>query len=209
MSSESGKAPRAYRMSKRAESTEETRQRIVDAAVSLHGTLGPAATTVMGIAEEAGVTRATVYRHFPDDTALFEACSAHWLLQQVPPNPAAWAEHEDPLDRMRVGLADLYRFFRAGEAMLRRVYGDKAWLPEAHRRDLEQRHQMFTELLLDAFETSGRPRRRVRAVVGHALDFWTWRSLCVEHGLADRDAVDLLVSLAALAAGLECPPGTP
>jgi AcrR family transcriptional regulator len=189
-------------MTRRAATTEDTRRRIVEAAVALHGTLGPAATTVMGVAEEAGVTRATVYRHFPDDAALFQACSAHWLSQQVPPDPAAWVARDDPLERMQAGLADLYRFFRAGDAMLRRIYGDMASLPEAHRRDLEQRHEMFTELLLDAFTTSGARRRRLRAVLGHAVDFWTWRSLCIDHGLADRDAIELLVVLAAAAAGL-------
>jgi AcrR family transcriptional regulator len=189
-------------MTRRAQTTEDTRQRIVAAAVALHGTLGPAATTVMGIAEEAGVTRATVYRHFPDDAALFQACSAHWLSQQIPPDPAAWAAHDDPLARLQAGLTDLYRFFRAGDAMLRRVYGDKASLPEAHQRDLELRHEMFTDLLLDAFTMSGARRRRLRAVLGHAVDFWTWRSLCIDHGLADRDAVELFVVLAVATAGL-------
>ena len=66
MSSASGQGARPYRMRRRAETTDDTRRRIVEATVALHGTVGPAATTVLGIAERAGVTRATVYRHFPD-----------------------------------------------------------------------------------------------------------------------------------------------
>src|SRR5215471_19726118 len=74
--------PRPYRMRRRAEQVDQTRQRIVAATVQLHGTLGPAATTIAAIAEAAGVTRLTVYRHFPDDAALFGACSAHWISRQ-------------------------------------------------------------------------------------------------------------------------------
>jgi hypothetical protein len=121
----------------------------------------------------------------------------------VPPDPASWAEQTDPLERLRVGLADLFRFYRGGDDMLRHVYGDKASLPDAHQRDLERRHEVFTEVLLVPFSATGAQRRRLRAVLGHAVDFWTWRSLCVDHGLADRDAVDILAALAALTAGIE------
>src|SRR5918999_188498 len=79
---------RSYRMSRRAEGVAETRQRIVEATVELHGTVGPAASTIAAIAERAGVTRLTVYRHFPDDEALWAACSGHWLSQQDPPDPS-------------------------------------------------------------------------------------------------------------------------
>jgi AcrR family transcriptional regulator len=43
-------------MRRRAELVEQTRQRIVDAAIHLHTTIGPANTTISGVAEEAGVT---------------------------------------------------------------------------------------------------------------------------------------------------------
>jgi AcrR family transcriptional regulator len=186
-------------MSRRAEAIETTRQRIVEAAVALHGTVGPAATTVMGIAEEAGVTRATVYRHFPDEASLFQACSSHWLAGQVPPHPAMWAEHDDPLERLEVGLGDLYRFFRAGESMLRRVYRDKESLPEEHRKGLDARDAAMRDLLLSAFPERQRIRPPLQAAVGHAVSFWTWRSLCVDHGLTDREAVELMVGLAGAA----------
>src|ERR1041385_5391324 len=104
-------------MRRRAEQVDQTRQRIVEATVALHGSVGPAATTIAGIAEAAGVTRLTVYRHFPDDDALFTACSAHWLARQQPPDPQTWSLIDDPVERLRAGLADLYRFFRAGADM--------------------------------------------------------------------------------------------
>jgi AcrR family transcriptional regulator len=125
--------PRQYRMQKRAEQMDETRQRIVESTVRLHGTLGPARTTIAAIARDAGVTRLTVYRHFPDDEAIFEACSAHWLAGQVLPDPVAWARIHDPVDRLRAGLSDLYRFYRDGEGMLTRVYRDRDAMPDGRR----------------------------------------------------------------------------
>src|SRR5262249_5879177 len=124
-------ASRPYRMRVRAEQVSQTRQRIVDAAVRLHGSVGPAATTIAAIADLPRVPRLTVYRHFPDDAALFGACSAHWLSQQQPPDPSAWSAISDPVARLRAGLADLYRFYRAGADMLTCVYRDVAALPPA------------------------------------------------------------------------------
>ncbi len=80
---------------KRADDEQRTRARIVDAAESLHGTVGPANASISAIAETAGVTRATVYRHFPDDESLFLACSGQWLARQRLPDPETWKD-EDP-----------------------------------------------------------------------------------------------------------------
>src|SRR5579863_7877318 len=135
--SERSTSPRQYRMQRRAEHVDGTRQKIVDAAVALHGSIGPAATTVASVAERAGVTRATVYRHFPDDEAMFSACSSHWLSQQQPPDPAAWARIGSAEERLRFALADLYRFYRAGASMLTLIYRDIAAVPAVHRRGLE------------------------------------------------------------------------
>jgi AcrR family transcriptional regulator len=182
-------------MRKRAEQVDETRQRIIEAAVGLHGTVGPAETTIAGIAREAGVTRLTVYRHFADEGAIFGACSAHWLAMQVPPDPQSWGEVDDPVERLRIGLADLYRFYRDGQAMLTRIYRDKPSLPNKHRQGLDARDRHFRDVLLDAFDSNRGSRRRLRAAVGHATSFWTWRSLCGDHGLPERDAVELMVEL--------------
>ncbi len=181
-------------MRKRAEDVGRTRQRIVEAAVHLHGTAGPAATSIAAIAERAGVTRLTVYRHFPDGTALFQACSGHWLSQQQPPRPEAWGAIGDPVERLTAGLADLYRFYRAGEQMLTLVGRDLHAVPDAIREAQEARNRHYVELLADAWPTArGGPVRR--AVIGHAAAFSTWRSLCREQGLSDREAVEVMVAL--------------
>jgi AcrR family transcriptional regulator len=182
-------------MRRRAEQVDQTRQRIVEATVELHGSVGPAATTIAAIAEAAGVTRLTVYRHFPDEDALFGACSAHWISRQQLPDPGAWSGIDDPAGRLRAGLADLYRFFRAGAGMLTCIYRDLATLPEAYQQALRDRATFFREVLAAPFGGTDGEHRRRRAVIGHAISFWTWRSLCLDQGLSDTEAVDAMTGM--------------
>lgn len=188
-------------MRKRAEQVDQTRQRIVSATVELHGTVGPAETTIAAIAERAGVTRLTVYRHFPADEELFSACRSEWASAQRLPDVEGWARIEDPERRLRRGLADLYRFYRQGEQMLTRVYRDRAVLPESQQRGIAADERLFLDTLLAPFDVTGAPNRRLRAVIGHAVSFWTWRSLCVDHRLSNRDAVEAMVALVLAAGG--------
>jgi AcrR family transcriptional regulator len=187
-------------MRKRAEQIEQTRQRIIDAAVHLHGTVGPAETTIAGIAREAGTTRLTVYRHFVDEEAIFAACSAHWMSGQVPPKPDEWAEIADPIKRVRAGLTDLYRFYRDGGSMLTRIYRDLAALPTSHRQILVDRDRHHRDVLLNPFRAAAKDRRRLSAVLGHAVSFGTWRSLCIDNKLSDSDAVEAMTALVAATA---------
>ena len=200
---------RGYRMHKRAEDIAGTRQRIVEAAVRLHGTIGPAATTISALADEAGVTRLTVYRHFPDDLALFTACSAHWAAGQVLPDPQAWNRASDPAQRLRAGLSDLYRFYRAAEPMLTNVRRDRAAVPSELQERTAATDALYRDVLLHAFAARGSRRRRLRAVLGHAVSFWTWRSLCLDHGLSDPEAVQAMTTLALAIAGPGPVPATP
>lgn len=182
-------------MRRRAEQVDQTRQRIVEATVELHGSVGPASTTIAAIADRAGVTRLTVYRHFPDEDALFGACSAHWISRQQPPDPGAWSQIGDPAARLRAGLADLYRFFRAGAGMLTCIYRDLAALPEAHQQGLRDRDTYFRDVLTAPFGGTDGEYRRLGAVIGHAISFWTWRSLCLDQGLSDTEAVDAMTGM--------------
>ncbi|MFE2553540.1 TetR/AcrR family transcriptional regulator [Streptomyces sp. NPDC059355] len=186
-------APRGYEMRKRAEDVGRTRQRIIEAAVHLHGTAGPASTSIAAIAERAGVTRLTVYRHFPDGNALFEACSGHWLSRQKLPRPEMWATLANPVERLTAGLADLYRFYRAGEQMLTLVIRDQHAVPEAVREARGQTSRTYVEVLAGAWPAVDAPVRR--ALIGHATAFSTWRSLCREQGLTDDEAVEVMVRL--------------
>ena len=188
-------------MLKRAADMAETRRRIVEAAVRLHGTIGPAATTISALAEEAGVTRLTVYRHFSDDGALFAACSQHWASGQVLPDPDAWSQLGDPEQRLRAGLSDLYRFYRDGEPMLTNVRRDRATLPTEVLERTEETNARYRDSLLQPFAVRGTRRKRLRAVLGHAVSFWTWRSLCLDQGLTNREAVEAMTALAMATAG--------
>ncbi|MFF3619201.1 TetR/AcrR family transcriptional regulator [Streptomyces sp. NPDC002467] len=184
---------RGYEMRKRAEDVGRTRQRIVEAAVHLHGTAGPASTSIAAIAEHAGVTRLTVYRHFPDEAALFEACSGHWLSLQTPPRPEEWGAIENPHERLTAGLADIYRFYRAGEQMLTLVNRDQHAVPERIREHRAQTTRQYVEVLANAWPKAD--DTLLPAVIGHASAFSTWRSLCREQGLTDQEAVEVMVTL--------------
>ena len=186
-------------MTKRLDDVAETRQRIVEATVELHGTVGPARTTIAGIAERAGVTRLTVYRHYPDLDALVTACSAHWYAQQPSrPDPAAWQAISDPTERLRAGLADLYQFFRNGAPTLTLIYTDWDTLPPAHQKGILARNAALRDALVEAFP---RASKRLRAVVGHATAFAAWRSLCHDNGLSDKEAVDVMTALVLAVSG--------
>jgi AcrR family transcriptional regulator len=192
---------RPYRKAVRAQHEERTRARIVDAAEALHGSIGPARTTISAVAERAGVTRATVYRHFPDEDSLFLACSGQWAARQRVPDPAAWATHDDPLRRLRAGLTDIYRFYRDGEQMLTLVMRDAEAVPRRVREARQRRQREWLTALLARFPD--RRRRTLRAAVGHAAAFPTWRSLCVVEGLSDRSAVALMVGMVAAREGAD------
>ena len=190
---------RGYRKVKRADDEQRTRARIVDAAEELHGTVGPARASVSAIADAAGVTRATVYRHFPDDESLFLACSSQWLSRQRLPDPDAWHVEGDPLESLRAGLHDIYRYYRAGESMLTNIHRDFHVVPDRVRLARLEGEQRWRDTLLKALP--GRRRVVVRAAVAHATAFATWRSLCIDQGLSDADAAQLMVAMTRAAAG--------
>src|SRR6185437_13821280 len=124
---------RPYRMKRRAELEAQTRLRITQSAVALHGTLGPARTSISAIAEHAGVRRSTVYRHFPDEAALFAACSSHWLAANPPPDLSRWQAVEDPDERLLTALEELYAHYRRTERMRENVLRDEDSVPSVRK----------------------------------------------------------------------------
>ena len=185
---------RPYRMRRRAELEEQTRRRITESAVALHEELGPARTSISAIAGRAGVRRSTVYRHFPDEEALFAACSSHWRAANPPPDPRAWAAIEDPAARTEAALHDLYSFYASTQAMYRSLLRDEPLVPVVQRRlrDFYSYLRTIEDVLIAGRGLRGRAAARTRAAIGHALAFPTWHSLTHERGLADDDAVELM-----------------
>jgi AcrR family transcriptional regulator len=194
---------RKYELKQRAAKQEQTRQRIVEAAVELHETLGPARTTLSAIAERAGVQRLTLYRHFPDDEAVFRACTAHWYAQHPPPDPSGWVSVAEPYDRLRLALTELYAFYRRGEPMLAIGWRDLPHVPALARVVAEIQAPYWEQVhhaLATGWAVEDGRRAVVLAVVGHATAFPTWQSLVRMHVLDDTQAVELMLCLARCAA---------
>jgi AcrR family transcriptional regulator len=193
---------RPYNKKRRAELEEETRMRITESAVALHGSLGPSRTSVSAVAEHAGVRRSTVYRHFPDEAALFAACTTHWAQQNPPPDPGTWAAIADPDERLATALPELYAFYRSVEQMLANSHRDEATMPIVREALAPFRAflEVVRDILMDGRTVRGKARTRVRAAIGHALAFPSWRSLAREQDLDDRAAAELMIRLVSAAA---------
>jgi AcrR family transcriptional regulator len=195
---------RPYQMKRRAELEEQTRRRITESAAALHTELlGPARTTMSAIAEHAGVRRSTVYRHFPDEETLFEACSSHWAGQNPPPDPGRWSSVSDPATRTETALRELYAYYRGTRRAYENLLRDEELVPVVKR--LMTVYHDYLSAVQDVLVTGrglrGRAARRTRAAVGLALAFPTWRTLTQERGLGDDEAVALMCLLVEESAG--------
>ena len=191
---------RPYRMQRRAEQQDHTRQRIIESAVELHGTLGPARTSISAVAVRAGVRRSTLYRHFQDEAALFDACTAHWMAANPPPDLVAWTEIADPEERLRAVLAVLHRYYRQAEGMLDNLFRDESIVPLVAERFVAFRGYLAAvqETLMEGRTLRGAAARRTRGALGHAIAFSTWKSLVREQEVRDADVVMLLCALVAV-----------
>jgi AcrR family transcriptional regulator len=193
---------RPYRLRQRAASMEETRRRIAKATFELHAAVGPAYTTIADIADRAGVERATVYRHFPDELSLYRGCIGHGSAAHPFPATSPWRAIADPEQRLRTALAELYAYYRENESLMFNVFRDIPAMPVFAQATAES--GMF-----DYFDgvgsvlAEGWPVRRgsrrgtlLRAAVGHAIEFQTWHSLARRQGLSDPQAVEVMTSMA-------------
>jgi AcrR family transcriptional regulator len=186
-------------MKRRAESQHQTRRRITDSAVELHGTLGPSRTSMSAVAAHAGVRRSTLYRHFPNEAALFDACTAHWAAMNPPPDLVAWSTVADADERLTAALGELYAFYRRTEAMLENLFRDEVAVPIVRERFAAFRGYLVAarEALMKGRRLRGAAKLRTQAAVGHAIAFSTWKSLVREQGLDDAAAAELMCALVA------------
>jgi AcrR family transcriptional regulator len=185
---------RKYELKRRAARQAETRNRIVEATVGLHTTFGPARTTISEIAHRAGVQRHTVYAHFRGERTLFDACSAHWASRHPIPDASGWSAVADPEERLRAALDALYAWYEGVEHDIA-VFERDALVHEVTAGLVARRHEAIRSLVQTVL--GGWPRRKaVRAAIGHAFEFETWRSLVRRQGLTRAQAVDTMLSLA-------------
>lgn len=195
----SKRSKRPYRKRKRAESEEETRRRITEAAVELHGTVGPANTTVTELAERAGVSRMTVYNHFPGDADLLAACSSHWASQNPFPDPQSWETIAEPAERLERALTELYAWYDQGHEMLANVLRDAPLLP-ALSELMDDFWGGYMNAVVSTLATGwpgGPSDQPVRAVMLRVVvDFNTWQLLSAS-GLDDAEAAALATTMVA------------
>jgi AcrR family transcriptional regulator len=193
---------RAYQLKERAKRQTQTRDRVVAATVALHQEVGPAATTIADIARRAGVSRPTVYNHFPSDGDLFAACQRRFFAENPLPDLTPALALDSPEQRVRAVLALLYPAFRRQEPMSANVLHDRRILPALDallQRTRDSTISELTDTLAAGFPVAGPARRRLRAVIALALDFWTWQRLKQE-GLSDDTAAGLMADLVICAA---------
>lgn len=182
---------RPYTLKARAESQAETRRRIVEAAVELHSTIGPAKTTVSMIADKAGVQRNTFYAHFPDEHSVLMACSGHALERDPIPDAQAWRAIADPAERLRVGLRAIYDWYQRNESLTACVLRDAEYyapvqeiMAEKYAPGIAAWHEVLGEKL----------KAKQRPLLALALSYHTWRTLAREAGLTQADAVKAMLT---------------
>ncbi len=194
--------PRRYRLNARARRQEDNRRRIVEAAYQLHMTIGASRASMNAIARLAGVRRPTVQRHFPDLLTLFMACSLHGMELDPPPDPASWQPIADPRQRLLVALTELYPSYHRNRVVLadqqnfEGVPGVEAlFAMQAQQRDWQR------GILAEGWQVAEEHRESLMAALGHAIDFWTWRSLTEGQGLDDEKAAILMTEMVQGVAG--------
>jgi AcrR family transcriptional regulator len=184
---------RKYELKARAERQRQTRERIVEATVSLHQEVGPARTTIAEIARRVGVQRITVYKAFPDLGDLFAACQARFLAGNPQPDLAP-KSGEDPVTRLEAVLTKLYAWYRNTGAMEGNVHRDRHLVPA-----LDALMANSGDVRLDALAEAhakalarDTPGAATRALIRLAVEFRTWE-LFARKGMADRSIARLLV----------------
>ncbi len=180
---------RTYTLKRRAEQQAETRQRLVEAAVELHGTVGPASTTVSMIAEKAGVQRNTFYAHFPDEWSLVMACSGHVVENDPLPEAESWEALKTPEERLNTGLRAIYDWYARHADLMACVLRDA----EHHELTRKITDYRFGPPMARYAEVLGaKLKSKQQALLALALSFHTWRTLTRDAGLRQADAVKVM-----------------
>jgi AcrR family transcriptional regulator len=181
--------PRRYRMTRRSEAIEQTRSRIVTSAVALHSRQGIAATTWEDIAREAGVDRATVYRHFRGLDELVPACARLAFEAIDLPSrseiEASLADLDDPRDRLERIVHDSCDCYARGADWLRTARREADLIPAI--AEVATRIRVGVATLVNV-ALAGRPLDRARRLLLDVLiDYPFWQEL-IDSGVAPEDA---------------------
>lgn len=186
-------SPRNYDMSKRAAAAAQTRRRIVEATLELHGEQGIAATSWDDIAARAGVGVGTVYRHFSSLDELIPACGEITMRVIALPDPTAvFEDAQPPSQRIEQLVAETFAIYQRGAPQLRAMRRERDVHPEVTRAqdELEAALATLVDTALQPLDATPHDRALTRALV----DLNTWEALR-EQGLDQAEAVTAISDL--------------
>jgi AcrR family transcriptional regulator len=167
---------RSYRMSKRADEQDRTRERIMRATMELHDEKGVAPTTMSDVAKRARVGQATVYRHFPSTTELVQACGVHAWQEMDPPTPqgaeSVFAGVEGRRERLARLIDEVDVFYTRGKHRLALASRDRELVPPLHGF-LSAVEAGIGALVREALKPAGLPDRVIE-VVAAMVSFPVW-----------------------------------
>lgn len=139
----------------------ERRQRILDAARYLILRQGLRATTMEGVAREAGVAKPTLYAYFPDKDAVFAAIVDELIADVVQGFDAALRGHGDVVARVGNAIAAKYKIVARvleGSPHGEELYGEHERSAAAQFRAVEVKVETdVTEALRSAGVERARP----------------------------------------------------
>lgn len=134
-------APRSYTLGKRADTSEATRQRILDATVELYRERGVPATTLKAIAERADVARGSILHHFGSADGLLGAVLDRVLESLELPDPRLLEAIDDRDARIRAFVHEMVEFQE------RSAHWWPIFEAEMQRPELRQREATYWEWL--------------------------------------------------------------
>ncbi len=183
-------------MRRRAEALDETRARIIKATMQLHGEQGVATTSQADVAARAGVSPATVYRHFPTIGSLIRACGGQ-VWSAIPPPRAEDADRlfrglETTSARLRCFVDQLCRFYQRAWRPLEGARQDRSRVPELDE-SLSQVEAGLEALGRAALAPEAPAESRVQLLLA-LTDFGVWKSLR-DHGVSEENAPQIVVAL--------------
>jgi AcrR family transcriptional regulator len=192
----------AYRPRGRTKRSKETRARIMDATRALLDEGEFHKTSVEDVAERAGVSRATVYQHFPSRLELVDA-----ICDTFAENPALLALRDtvalpDPAQALDETIANTVRFWSSEDKVLQQLYGATAIDPAARdlvERQLSDRRGEMQRLARHLDEAGGLrrgvDRRGALAQLMVLTGYGSYRELR-QDGLSDAKAIEHLQAAA-------------
>lgn len=195
---------RAYRLGRRADSMRETRRTIVHTAMRLFQRNGYHDVSLEEMAVEAGVSRATIYKHFDSKVDLLRAMHEHALVLGGGDRIRRARLHPDPRTALRGFLRENCRMFAVLHPAMR-IARAAAWTDDQAGRLASEfyygeRRRAVAQLVARLDREHGLARGWTRPKAIQSLmaltNFEPFDSLTTEEGLSPEAAAAVLHGLA-------------